>query len=69
MSAEWKRLQQLFDDAIRALHARHTHARACSGCVRCRVVDEAAKKALADYDDALHGRDIAPINETTRTIA
>lgn len=53
MSTEWKHLQQLFDDVIHALHARHTHARACSGCVRCRVVHEAANKALADYNAGL----------------
>lgn len=49
----WKRLQQIFDDLIRALYARHTHARVCRGCDRCREADEATKKARVAYDAGL----------------
>jgi hypothetical protein len=48
-----KHLQQLFDDLIRALHARHAHAQVCRGCDRCRVAAEAEKNARAGYDAGL----------------
>lgn len=53
MTMAWKRLQHIYDDLIRAMHARHVHARGCKGCNRCRVVEEAVKKARADYDASL----------------
>ncbi len=53
MSRAWEHLKRLFDDLIRALHARHAHAQVCRGCDRCRVVEEAANKALADYEAGL----------------
>ncbi len=50
----WEHLKRLFNDLIRALHARHTHARECViGCDRCRVADEAARKAREAYDAGL----------------
>lgn len=48
-----KHLQHLFDDLIRALHARHVHARECRGCDHCRVVEENAQKAHEAYDTGL----------------
>ena len=50
----WKRLQQLFDDLIRALRARHSHARECViGCDRCLDATTAARMARETYERAL----------------
>lgn len=47
-------LQQLYDRMIRALHARHVHARECAtGCDRCRLADDSARQAREAYEAGL----------------